>query len=226
MSKTPFVCLALILCFFCLATHLPAAQAPQQAQEVLEYWFGPLQTADDYPEGKSKLWFGGGNAIDNDIRNCFGKLVEAAIRNELDAWKETPKGRLALLILLDQFTRNIYRGSPEAFAYDGIAQKLVLEGIAQGQDQSLLPVERVFFYLPLEHSEDMGIQKLSVEKFHSVISLVPAAQVSHFISFKDYAQRHYDIIAQFGRYPHRNAILGRKSTPEEIEFLKGPNSSF
>lgn len=218
--------IGVVICSFGFTTCIPAMQEPQKVQEVLEYWFGSLQSDRIYPEEKSKIWFGGGDAVDKEIQGRFGELVIAATKNELDSWKETPRGRLALIILIDQFTRNIYRGTPEAFAYDSIALKLSLEGLDQKDDLALLPVERAFFYLPLEHSENMEIQKMSVLKFHSIIPVVPPEQVAHFTSFENYARRHYEIIALFGRFPHRNKILNRQSTPEEMEFLRDPNASF
>lgn len=218
--------IGVVICSFGFTTCSTAMQEPPKVQEILEYWFGSLQIGDIYPKEKSKLWFGGGDDIDKEIRNRFEEQVIAATKNELDGWKETPRGRLALIILIDQFTRNIYRGTPEAFAYDSIAQELTLEGLCKEHDLALLPIERVFFYLPLEHSENIEIQEMSVQKFHAILPAVPSEQSSHFISFEDYARRHYEIIKKFGRFPHRNKILSRESTPEEIEFLRGPNSSF
>lgn len=215
-----------IICSFAFTTCAASIEEPPQVQEILEYWFGPLQMGEVYPKEKAKLWFGGGEEIDKEIRHRFEEQVIAATKNELEPWKETPRGRLALIILVDQFTRNIYRGTPKAFAYDSIAQELTLEGLIQEHDQALLPIERVFFYLPLEHSEDIELQEMSVQKFHAILPSVPPEQASHFISFEDYARRHYEIIAKFGRFPHRNEILSRKSTPEEIEFLRDPKSSF
>lgn len=199
---------------------------PPQIQEIMEYWFGSLSNPEEYPADKVMLWFSGKEEIDQEIRFRFEELVLAAANHELDYWKETPRGRLALIILLDQFTRNIFRGTSHAFAYDAIVQDLTIEGLIQRDDQALLPIERVFFYLPLEHAENMELQELSVKKFHSLLTAVPLEQLPKFNSFEDYAWRHYDIISKFGRFPHRNAILGRESTPEEVEFLKGPNSSF
>jgi uncharacterized protein (DUF924 family) len=131
-----------------------------------------------------------------------------------------------LIILVDQFPRNIFRGTPEAFAFDSTAQELTLEGLNLGHDQALFPIERVFFYLPLEHAEIVKIQELSVAKFNQLASEAPITLKANFESSADYAVRHYVIIEKFGRFPHRNAILERDSTLEEIEFLKGPNSSF
>ncbi len=199
-----------------------AEQTPAQAEEVLQFWFGSLKTPEDYPEEKVKVWFSGGKAVDEEIANRFGALVDAAANHQLDSWEETPKGRLALIILLDQFPRNIYRGQPKAFAFDSLAQKLTLDGLALNEDQALFPIERVFFYLPLEHAENIALQNLSLKKFHEVTESASLAQTARYNSYEDYAIRHYEIIAKFGRFPHRNAILNRISTPEEVEFLKQP----
>lgn len=223
MKKILQKILGTIICSLGFTTFAGAMQEPPHAQEILEYWFGSINSVEDYPHDKAPIWFQGGEAIDNEIRNRFKPLVIAAAAQELESWKETPRGRLALIVLLDQFTRNIFRGTAQAFACDQIAQQLTLEGLAQGDDQALLPIERVFFYFPLEHAEDMELQKLSIEKFHSILPFVPQDQVPYFISFADYAKKHFDVIAQFGRFPHRNAILGRESTPEELEFLKNPH---
>ncbi len=176
-------------------------------QEVLTFWFGPLANSETYPEGKMGLWFGKNAAVDEEIRKRFEGLVQAAANNELDAWKSTPSGRLALIILLDQLPRNMYRNQPQAFAYDAKAQQLTLEGLSLYEDKRLYPIERVFFYLPLEHAENLALQEMSVAKFQE---LGPKYQ-----SFLDYAVQHYEVIKKFGRFPHRNAILGRESTTEE-----------
>lgn len=209
----------MLLCTFGISTCAMATQDAAQVQEILDFWFGELQPGEFYPEEKAKQWFEGGKAIDNEIRDRFEQRVISASKHELDDWKETTRGRLALIILVDQFTRNIYRGTPEAFAYDHIALELTLEGLTQEHDLELLPIERTFFYLPLEHSENWEIQELSVQKFHSILSAVPSEQASPFISFENYAWQHHDVIAKFGRFPTRNKILGRESTPEEIQFL-------
>ncbi len=205
---------------------LYAEHTPAQAEEVLQFWFGSLKTAEDYPDEKVKVWFSGGKAVDEEIASRFGALVAAAANHQLDSWKETPKGRLALIILLDQFPRNMYRGQAKAFAFDGLARQLTLDGLALNEDLKLFPIERVFFYLPLEHAEDIALQNLSLEKFHEITQIASPAQMARYNSYEDYAKRHYEIIAKFGRFPHRNAILNRASTPEEAEFLKQPGSSF
>jgi uncharacterized protein (DUF924 family) len=199
---------------------LPISNDPR-IQEVLTYWFGDLKSPDDYPENKSKIWFSGGSEIDEEIRNRFEPLVLEAVTHKLDEWKQTPRGRLALIILVDQFTRNIFRGTPQAFAFDPVAQELTLEGLDLGEDLELFPIERVFFYLPLEHAENLNLQEQSIAKFNTV-----AAEAPLLASYADYAMRHYVIIERFGRFPHRNVIIGRDSTQAEIEFLQSPNSSF
>lgn len=218
-----------LIVFFCVvpfSCFSSAFKNESSIQEVLTYWFGDLQTADDYPQKQSKLWFGGGAVVDQEIRDRFEHLVKAAINHELDDWKQSPRGRLGLIILIDQFSRNIYRGTPKAFAGDLLAQELALEGLFLQEDQKLFPIERVFFYLPFEHSEDLKIQKLSVSVFQELSISAPASMASIFKSFVDYAFRHYEIIKRFGRFPHRNFIMGRESTLEEWEFLKDPHSSF
>ncbi|MBF8302770.1 MAG: hypothetical protein HW396_1051, partial [Candidatus Dadabacteria bacterium] len=154
--------------------------------------------------------------------------LELAVGGKLKSWENTPRGTLALIILLDQFSRNIYRGTAKAFSQDSLALYVCLRGIEKGFDKRLHPVERLFLYMPLEHSEDLEMQKKSVEYFSMLEKLFPAppSLASMVSEFKKYAGMHYVIIERFGRFPHRNEILGRKSTPEEIEFLKQPGSSF
>lgn len=201
-----------------------SAQAEKTPDTILNYWFGDQN--EEYPYEKSKIWFGGGSDVDREIRDRFEYLLFKAKNNELEHWKKTPRGRLALIILVDQFTRNIYRGTAEAFAFDFIAQELTLEGLAKGEDLKLSPIERAFFYLPLEHSEEIALQKLSIAKFNTLEDDSPQSLKTIFESYADYALKHYEIIDKFGRFPHRNAILGRESTIDELEFLLGPNSSF
>lgn len=216
----------LVLCCVNFIASATEQQSDPRIDEVLTYWFGELSHENDYPQEKSKIWFQGGPEIDCEIRNRFESLVIAATSQELDHWKQTPRGRLALIVLVDQFPRNIYRGTPEAFAYDYMAQELTLEGIASKDDYNLFPIERTFFYLPLEHAEDLTLQVLSMTKFEELADYVDPSLTAIFESFANYAQQHYNIIKKFGRFPHRNTTLGRASTSEEVEFLKSPNSSF
>ena len=161
-----------------------------------------------------------------EIHQRFEPFLLAAVNKKLDHWKKSARGRLALIILVDQFSRNIYRGTPQAFAFDAIGRDLVLEGLSLKADLELFPIERAFFYLPLEHSENMEIQELSIFHFNQLMADAPIPLKKTFESYAKYAWNHYVIIEKFGRFPHRNAVLGRESKPEEIEFLNGPNSSF
>src|SRR5574341_162649 len=197
-------------------------------ERILNYWFGELK------EGEAPLgdyyvkWFGKRSEVDGYIKSNFEVDLALAIEGELQSWEDTPRGTLALIILLDQFSRNIYRGTAKAFAQDSLALEICLRGIEKGFDKMLHPIEWSFFYMPLEHSEYLEIQKKSVEYFSMLekLFLSPPSLASMVSEFRKYAEMHHVIIERFGRFPHRNEILGRKSTPEEIEFLKQPGSSF
>jgi len=195
-------------------------------QEILRYWFGDLKTDSDLPEDKSKIWFRGGKKTDDFIRKHFQNDIHSAAQNKLDDWKNAPQGCLALIILLDQFPRNIYRDFPESFAQDAKALELSLWGIKRGYDVLLKPIEKSFFYMPLIHSEDRSIQTQSLHYFKHLTEEAPQAIQAYMKNGYDYAVRHAEIIERFGRFPHRNEILGRESTSEELQFLEGPNSSF
>ena len=193
-------------------------QQMSQVDEILGFWFGSPQD-EDY--GKSrKIWFIKDPTFDQEIQTRFRADYEQAAAGELDHWQETPQGCLALIILLDQFPRNMFRSTPQAFATDPKALAVAQNAIAKGFDQELPFVQRQFFYLPLEHSENLEHQHQAVELFR------PLSQDPETASFFDYAVRHREIIERFGRFPHRNPILRRNTTPEEAEFLKQPGSSF
>ena len=197
-------------------------------EEILQYWFGELKESEAPLEDYYEIWFGKRREVDEFIRTNFEEDLKLAIEGKLKSWEDASCSTLALIILLDQFSRNIYRGTAKGFAQDSLALDVCLRGIENGFDKRLHPVERLFFYMPLEHSEDLGIQKKSVEYFsvlEKTFTSTPSL-VSIISEFKNYAEKHYVIIERFGRFPHRNEILGRKSTPEEIEFLKQPGSSF
>jgi uncharacterized protein (DUF924 family) len=198
-----------------------------EIEQILDFWFGvdfdpSAPPADD----RQRLWFGKDSATDQLIRTRFGDGVEAAARGALDGWASHPRGRLALIVLLDQFTRNIHRDNPEAFACDAKALTLCLEGLTRDHDRALAPLQRVFFYLPMEHAEDLALQERCVAAFETLRAEAPAASEKAFDGFLDYARRHRDIIGRFGRFPHRNAVLGRISTQAETDFLAQPGSSF
>jgi uncharacterized protein (DUF924 family) len=192
-------------------------------EEILSFWFGddpqiPLQNAEQ--------WWKKDPAFDKEIRVRFEATLQSALRGECDLWKETPRGRLAYIILFDQFSRNIYRNTPGAFAQDPLALAASLEGQERGMDRLLSYVERSFFYMPMMHSENREIQRRSTEAFRRLMEEAPAKLRENFEGGYYFAEKHREIIEHFGRFPHRNAILGRTSTPAEIEFLKQLGSSF
>jgi len=190
-----------------------------QAQAVLDFWF----LAPDNPgHGQSRAeWFRKDDAFDAQIRERFGALIDTAIDGGLRDWAATPRGALAQILVLDQFTRNVYRDTPRAFAGDPQALALAIALTQNGQDQELEPTLRAFVYMPFEHAEDLAMQARAVELFQLLTQ-----SREGFESMLDYAQRHQEVIARFGRFPHRNAILGRDSTPEEAAFLQQPGSRF
>ena len=190
-----------------------------QARAVLDFWFG---AADDPSHGQPrKQWFEKSEVFDAQIRDRFGALTERAIAGDLAHWAAAPQSALAQVIVLDQFTRNVFRGTARAFAGDQRALAAARALIDAGIDRALPGVQRQFVYLPFEHAEDIGAQNDAVRLFAQLERDAP--EVGQLLVW---AQRHHEIIARFGRFPHRNAALGRSSTPEEIEFLKQPGSSF
>ena len=195
-------------------------------QYVLSFWFGDASDDATVADEKSSLWWGKSPDTDQLIWAKFSHRVEQAGEGSLLHWLEHSEGRLAAIILIDQFRRNIYRNNPEAFVADSLALRWCKEGIELGLDGSLRPIERVFFYMPLEHSEDIEDQRRSVHLFTQLSDEVPASDRELFQGYVDFAQRHCGIVQQFGRFPHRNAILGRESSAEEVAFLKQPGSSF
>lgn len=198
----------------------------RRCSELLQFWFGTRASDADVILDRRSLWFGGGADVDASIRTRFGELREAAIAGVLDDWLAFARGRLALVILVDQFSRNLFRTDAHAFAHDGLARAWCEQALDAGADRALRAVERVFLYLPLEHSEVLADQERSVALFRALLDEVDAGAHAAFANYLDYAERHRDIIARFGRFPHRNAVLGRASTAPEIEFLGQSGSSF
>lgn len=186
--------------------------------DVLDFWFAPDSRPDQSNPGGRDLeaWFVPDPAFDDAIRRHFTAAWERALRGELDGWAQAAEGALALIVLLDQFPRNMFRGQARAFAADGKAVAVAREALARGFDQAVAPAWRKFFYLPFEHAEDSAAQARSV-------ALVRATGEAQAIR---YAEMHQEIIARFGRFPHRNAILGRKSTPEEEAWLAAGGETF
>lgn len=190
----------------------------EQIDEILQFWFGELQQG--YPVAdRSKLWWQGGPEQDRLIDELFGARVCHALAGGLDHWAENPRGRLALILLLDQFTRSIFRGTAEAFAGDRRALRLCKEGLEKGHDRALEYAERVFFYMPLEHAEDLDAQERSIRQFQRLYNEVPDSRRPEARNNLDYAHQHRDLIVRFGRFPYRNAALGRDSSEEELSYL-------
>jgi uncharacterized protein (DUF924 family) len=190
-------------------------------QAILEFWFGAPDSPDSrYPE-RRKLWFTKSEVTDATIRQEFMPLYVQAATGELDHWDTAPESCLALILLLDQFPRNLFRDDPRAFAMDEKALAIAKRAIEQGFDQPLSPLQRLFMYLPLEHSENLADQHQSVALIETIKQLDPDLDDAY-----NYALRHREVIQRFGRFPHRNAILGRPSTPDEQEFLQQPGSRF
>lgn len=184
--------------------------------EILTFWFGPLDSEGlSAPEAHS-LWFASSKATDETCKTQFGDLVDQAVSGELSKWANNNDGLMALLLLLDQMTRNIYRGTAAAFSGDSHARKLALQAIGQGRHLTMPLIHRVFLYLPLEHSEDLNLQEQCVSLFDELVADTGLQQMT---GFHQYAVAHRDVIAQFGRFPHRNSPLGRQSTPEELHYL-------
>ncbi|HET6545990.1 MAG TPA: DUF924 family protein [Rhodanobacteraceae bacterium] len=197
-----------------------------RACEVLLFWFGNRPDDAVVIAEKSAMWIQKNPVLDARIRERFGALRESAIAGGLSAWTETPVGRLALIVLVDQFSRNLFRDDARAFEHDGLALAWAHAALECGADRGLRPIERVFAYLPFEHSETLPDQDRAVALFGSLRDAAPPEQREAFDGFLRFAERHRDIIARFGRFPHRNAALGRISTPQEAEFLKQAGSSF
>jgi uncharacterized protein (DUF924 family) len=195
-------------------------------REVLSFWFGESNDDAQTIAQNSTRWWQANARFDTEIRMRFAALRDDAIAGDLDTWLHTPRGRLALIILVDQFSRNLFRNDARAYEHDALARHWCEDGLKIAADDALRPVERVFLYLPLEHSESVADQDLAVTLFRLLRDSVPAAQREAFANFLRYAERHRNVIARFGRFPHRNLVLHRESSAEELRFLEQPGSSF
>ena len=195
-------------------------------QPLLDWWFGHAESPDEISADKGKLWFGKKDSQDLEARERFGVFVDQALAGELTEWTQRPEGWLAMVLLLDQLPRMIFRDSPKAFSGDLRAQKLVAQGIAANFDRQLKPIQRVFIYLVFEHCENLAVQNEAVSRFIDLLAEQPESERAVFADNLDYAERHRKVIARFGRFPHRNAVLGRESTAEELAFLSQPGSRF
>src|SRR5580658_8894646 len=193
-----------------------------RAQDVLLFWFGPRPYTAASVQQHSRLWFGAPEVVpqtDELIRERFGGTMLAAENGELAGWDSSPRRRLALIVLLDQFSRHFYRGTARAFAQDHQALSLSVSGMLYGADAALDPLERIFFYMPLQHAESLDVQDESVAAFRRLLDEAPGELQATFRDALADAVEHRDIIARFGRFPGRNAALERKNTAEEAEWL-------
>jgi uncharacterized protein (DUF924 family) len=191
-----------------------------KVHELLDFWFGNLGSADLPTSDRTNLWFGDNDEGKKQLVSAFRQEFQAATQGNLKEWADTPRGRLALIILLDQFPRYLHKRSPQAFAYDEEAQRLCAEGLRLKMDQSLTLIERVFFYMPLVHSEDSDNQEQSIRLYQALVTLSMSETTQIYQLFLAYAYAHFRVIKEFGRFPQRNLILGRPSTEAEITFLK------
>ncbi len=186
--------------------------------EILEFWFG-REGEEGYGEFR-EAWFVKNPEFDREIRDRFEPVYEEAAAGGLDLWRDEARSCLALIVVLDQFPRNMYRGDARMYAADELARATARHAVEHAFDRELPPHGRMFMYLPFEHSENLEDQRLSVELFRGLAGQMGSEDLL------EYSVRHMEIVERFGRFPHRNEILGRPTTPEEAEFLEGPNSSF
>ena len=205
--------------------HAGPVPESEPIEDILHFWFGELHAPDDVDRGKMKLWWVGGAEVDAEIRERFGGRVDEALRGGLSDWESSPRGSLALVILLDQFTRNIGRGTAQAFAGDRAALEVCLRAIERGFDRKLRPIERSFLYMPMMHAEDREIARRSIDTFEQLSKEIGALGQGH-PDFRSHAVQHGEIVLRFGRFPHRNEVLGRTPLPDESEFLASGGPSF
>lgn len=197
-----------------------------EVDAVRRFWFGDERADAAVAADRAALWWEKNADVDGRMRQRFQSLVEAVGAGAHRDWADSAGGLLALILLTDQFPRNIFRGTPRSFAFDARALEFARAAIAHGFDRQLRRIERVFCYMPFEHSENLADQDRAVELFGGLRDEAPAADAALFADYLDFAERHRAIVRRFGRFPHRNGILGRDSTAEEIEFLRQPGSSF
>jgi uncharacterized protein (DUF924 family) len=195
-------------------------------EDVLDFWFGEVNELGCSSPNHRKRWWTKSDAFDEAIRSQFLSDYAAIVAGDRDAWRNTPRGALATIIVLDQFSRNMFRGTPHMFAADELAREVCQEGLDADFDAELSFDERLFFCLPLAHSEEMDDHHRCVELLQGLVDSSPESLKGDAENYLDFAERHKAIVERFGRYPHRNETLGRASTPEETEFLKEPGSSF
>jgi uncharacterized protein (DUF924 family) len=195
-------------------------------ETVIEFWFRDQELSAPQIDQRMEIWFGADAVFDHEIEKEFADDIAAASDGKLEHWAADPHGRLALIILIDQFRRNIHRNTAEAFSKDKLALKLCVQGAVEKSDRKLTAIQRVFFYMPLQHAESRKVQAKSVELYDRLANTVSATYRETFLTVAQFAELHKDIIDQFGRFPHRNALLGRENTPEEAEYLADDSPDF
>jgi len=193
---------------------------------ILAFWFREQELSAPQIDRRMDIWFGEDEVFDLECKKDFADDVGKASEGELDYWAHQPRGRLALILLLDQFRRNIYRNTAEAFAMDKAALKLCVEGAMEKKDQGLTPIQRAFFYMPLQHAESRKVQAKGVELYKRLVEAVSPTYRETFETIAQFAELHHDIVEQFGRFPHRNKLLSRENTPEEDKYLAGDSPNF
>lgn len=207
-------------------THMALHLAAADPETLLRFWFGEGESAPQAFGARVARWFGGDPEFDQALAIRFAELAERAARGELDGWTAQARSTLALVLALDQLPRNLHRRSARAFAADARALEVAEQALASGVDRRLAPAEAAFLYLPLEHAEDLARQERCVSLFRALVERAPEGLRPFFRTFVGYAERHRDVIARFGRFPHRNAILGRPATRDEQAFLAGGGDDF
>lgn len=191
-----------------------------EPRDVIDYWFVELARLDEILTERMAFWFRRGEEVDQEVRERFGAAVEAAAAGGLRDWLETDEGWLAFIVLIDQFPRNIHRGHARSYALDELALATALEGMQQQRDLRLPATARPYIYLPLMHAENRALQQCSLTLARELEAKATPAQLEFLKIYRESAQEHHDLVARFGRYPHRNEVLGRASTPEELAFLR------
>ena len=194
--------------------------------EILSFWFKEQALSAPQIDRRMDIWFGEDAEFDAAIKAVFEDDMERASQGQLDHWADEPRGRLALILLIDQFRRNVYRNTAKAFSHDKLALKLCVEGAMAKKDKGLTPIQKVFFYMPLQHAESAKVQAKSVELFNKLAESVSPTFQETFMTVAQFAELHKDVIDQYGRFPHRNELLGRDNTPEEDEYLAGDSPDF
>ncbi|OGO92662.1 MAG: hypothetical protein A3F10_00445 [Coxiella sp. RIFCSPHIGHO2_12_FULL_42_15] len=192
----------------------------ERVQSILEFWFGRVEETVIPSENRARIWFGDNKQVDSEIKSRFDKDLESAVRGDYLHWEKNSRSQLALIITLDQFSRHIHRGKSYAYAQDDYALSICTRGMEHELDHYLSLIERVFYYFPLLHSEHLAYQESSIRAYEILVELALPETKVIYESFFKFANHHYSIVRRFGRFPQRNAVLGRGSTKEELDYLK------